>query len=81
MNQRPTIENISFPIRNFMHAAAILCGILFLYLFFLPVNTYAIGVGDIAPDFKITTLDGKEISYERDIKAKKPLYLVFWATW
>jgi len=38
-------------------------------------------VGDIAPDFKITTLDGKEISYQQDIKAKRPLYLIFWATW
>ena len=80
MNKRPTIEKISFPIRSFM-LTAIACGILFLALLFLPVKTYAIGVGDIAPDFKIITLDGKEISYQQDIKAKKPLYLVFWATW
>jgi len=81
MKQGPTIEKMSFPIRNFMRAAAIACGILFLSLLFLPVKTYAIGVGDIAPDFKIITLDGKEISYQQDIKAKKPLYIVFWATW
>ena len=81
MKQGPTIEKMSFPIRNFMRGAAIACGILFLSLLFLPVKTYAIGVGDIAPDFKIITLDGKEISYQQDIKVKKPLYLVFWATW
>ena len=81
MKQGPTIGKMSFPIRTFMRAAAIACGILFSCLLFLPVNTYAIGVGDIAPDFKIVTLDGKEISYQQDIKAKRPLYLVFWATW
>jgi hypothetical protein len=81
MNQGPTIEKISIPIKNLMRAVAIACGILFLFLFSLPAKTYAIGVGDIAPDFKITTLDGKELSYQQDIKAKKPLYLIFWATW
>lgn len=64
-----------------MQAAAIACGIFSLYLLFLPAKTYAVGVGDIAPGFQIITLDGKEISYERDIKAKRPLYLVFWTTW
>ena len=52
MKQGPTIEKMSFPIRNFMRAAAIAGGILFLCLLFLPVKTYAIGVGDIAPILK-----------------------------
>jgi hypothetical protein len=64
-----------------MLKAAVACGILSLYLLFLPAKTYAVGVGDIAPDFKITTLDGKEIFYQPDIKAGRPLYLVFWTTW
>lgn len=64
-----------------MQAAKIACGILSLCLLFLPAKAYAVGVGNIAPDFKILTLDGKKISYQQDIKAKKPLYLVFWTTW
>lgn len=41
----------------------------------------AVDTGDFAPDFDAVTIDGKEISYSRDIKGKKPLYIIFWATW
>ncbi len=37
-------------------------------------------VGDRAPDFSATTLDGKRVSLS-DYLGKKPVYLVFWATW
>lgn len=46
-----------------------------------PFNTYAINVGDTAPDFSVSTLDGKKISYYADLKGKRPVYLIFWATW
>lgn len=39
------------------------------------------GIGDIAPDFNAISLDGKRISYYNDLKGKKPVYLIFWATW
>ncbi|MCL5021771.1 MAG: hypothetical protein M1497_00090 [Nitrospirae bacterium] len=56
-------------------------GILALFLLVLPLKGYALDIGDTAPDFRIASLDGKEISYYRDIRGKKPVYLVFWATW
>jgi hypothetical protein len=58
----------------------IICAI-FLLALFSPVNAYAVGVGDKAPDFKIITTVGKEISYARDFRDQKPVYLIFWATW
>ncbi len=48
---------------------------------FLHLKGYAIDVGDAVPDFHTVTIDGKDISYEKDIKGKKPVYLIFWATW
>jgi len=56
-------------------------GMLLLSLLLLPVSAYALGVGDKTPDFYVSTLQGKEISYDKDIKGKKPVYLFFWATW
>jgi hypothetical protein len=49
--------------------------------FMLTGVSNAIDVGDPAPDFHVSTIDGKEISYYRDIKGKKPLYLAFWGAW
>ncbi len=37
-------------------------------------------VGDKAPDFSATTLDGRKVALS-NYMGKKPLYLVFWATW
>ncbi len=61
--------------------AALIKGIFVLSLILLPVRTYALGVGEKAPDFHLLTSQGKEISYDRDIKGKKPVYLFFWTTW
>ena len=38
-------------------------------------------VGDNAPDFNLLSLEGKQVSYYNDFKGKKPVYLIFWATW
>ncbi|WP_105167284.1 TlpA family protein disulfide reductase [Pseudoalteromonas sp. T1lg23B] len=37
-------------------------------------------VGDIAPNFEVTTLDGKKLSLS-EFKGKKAVYLKFWSTW
>jgi peroxiredoxin len=55
--------------------------ILLLFLLTLPLCGYALDVGDPAPDFKDVSLDNKQISYSSDFKGKKPVYLIFWATW
>ena len=52
-----------------------------LILFLYPIQGLALVEGDDAPDFSIVTIEGKEMSYNRDVKGKKPLYLTFWATW
>lgn len=52
-----------------------------LFIMILPFKAYAIDVGDAVPDFHIVTMDGKEISYDRDLRGRKPLYLAFWSTW
>ncbi len=49
-------------------------------LFFPPAG-YPAGLGDMAPDFTVETTEGRKISYFADIRGKKPLYLIFWATW
>jgi peroxiredoxin len=47
----------------------------------IALRGYAYDVGEKAPDFKVSTVDGKQISYPTDLKGKKPVYIVFWATW
>jgi peroxiredoxin len=38
-------------------------------------------VGEKAPAFQATTLDGENVSLESAVAAKKWLFLTFWATW
>jgi peroxiredoxin len=51
-----------------------------LLLLVAATPAWSLGVGEAAPDFKLTTLDGKPVTLA-DYKGKKPLMLVFWATW
>jgi len=51
-----------------------------LLMLIFPVAGFAIDVGDSAPDFNVVALNGKKIAYS-SIKDKKPVYLIFWATW
>jgi hypothetical protein len=70
-------------IGNFAGRAA-LTGLLSLFLlaFFPgPPGASAVEVGDMAPDFHLVTLDGREISYYADLRGAMPVYLMFWATW
>jgi peroxiredoxin len=52
----------------------------FLLIFSLSKVAFAIDVNEPAPDFTIKTLDGKNYTLSTSI-GKKPVYLVFWATW
>ena len=56
-------------------------GIFLLSLLILPAKVYALGEGDKSPDFRVVTIQGRKISYDRDIRGKKPVYLFFWTTW
>ncbi len=38
-------------------------------------------LGEKAPNFSATILDGKQISLHNDYLGKKPIILKFWATW
>lgn len=57
----------------------VLIMLLFLLLM-LPVYGFALDVNDNAPDFHGAALDGKQVAYS-GLQGKKPVYLIFWATW
>lgn len=40
----------------------------------------ALGVGKAAPGFNVQTVEGNQVSLD-DFRGKKPVLLVFWATW
>lgn len=44
------------------------------------VAATAAGVGELAPDFEITTQDGTEFRLS-DYRGRKPVYVIFWNTW
>ncbi|MFC1835070.1 peroxiredoxin family protein [Thermodesulfobacteriota bacterium] len=60
---------------TFMRIAAAL-----LLVLTFSASAGAVKVGDEAPPFVATTLDGEKINTE-DLKNKKSMFLVFWATW
>lgn len=68
-------------IEQYIKENLLIKGVLFLALIFLPLRGYALEAGNNSPDFHIVTSGGKAISYTRDMKAVKPVYLIFWATW
>lgn len=49
-------------------------------LFPLSANAAYLGVGDKAPAFQATTIDGQKVSLNNP-HSDKPLFLVFWTTW
>jgi peroxiredoxin len=51
-------------------------GMLMLFSF----SAKAVELGAQAPDFKLQTLSGQQFQLS-DYQGKKPVYLVFWATW
>lgn len=67
--------------KRLIKAGPVIWAIMFISLVLLPVNGSALEVGDKAPDFYAVTIEGKEISYARDLEGKKPVCLIFWTTW
>jgi peroxiredoxin len=57
---------------------AILAALLLIF----PITAKAayVGVGDKAPAFTATTIDGQKVSLDNS-RIEKPVFLVFWATW
>lgn len=53
---------------------------LVLFMLIFPAVSFALDIGDKAPDFSAVSLDGKKIAYS-SLKGNKPVYLIFWATW
>ena len=51
-----------------------------LVMIFSVSSLSAVELGTMAPNFKATTLSGKEVSLDQ-FKGKKAVWLVFWATW
>lgn len=49
-------------------------------LAFLTLSVSADKGSNKAPQFSVTTLDGENISLQQEI-GKRPMYIVFWATW
>lgn len=43
-------------------------------------SSYSVNVGDKAPDFTLTTYDGKVVKLS-DLYKEKPVIMQFWATW
>lgn len=55
--------------------------LILLLLLIFPAIGYSLDIGDKAPDFNAAALDGREIHYFSALRDKKPVYLIFWATW
>ena len=58
-----------------MNARLILLGLLLV-----GVTATAASVGDVAPDFEVTTQDG-DVFRLSDFQGRKPVYVIFWNTW
>jgi peroxiredoxin len=58
--------------------------VLTIMVFFLlmagPASAVSVKVGDESPPFLLKTIDNRAFRSE-EMKGKKPLFLVFWATW
>lgn len=54
--------------------------LLILAMVFSINSLNAIELGEIAPNFTATTIDGEKVSLSQ-YKGKKAVWLVFWATW
>lgn len=54
--------------------------LILLIIISLSKVAFAIDINEPAPDFTIKTLDGENYTLSTSI-GKKPVYLVFWATW
>jgi len=51
-----------------------------LVLLLIGLSASAANIGDLAPDFRVTTQDGSEFRLS-DFRGEKPVYVVFWNSW
>ncbi len=51
-----------------------------LVILIWPGASFAVKIGEEAPEFTVTTTEGTELRSD-DFKGKNPVFLVFWATW
>ena len=49
-------------------------------LLLIGAKAMAASVGEMAPDFEITTQDGREFRLS-EYRGQKPVYVIFWNTW
>ena len=60
--------------------AALLLGLIAIGFLAARAPANAASVGDVAPDFELTTQDGVEFRMA-DYRGRKPVYVIFWNTW
>ncbi len=64
---------------NTVKAATKLC-LITLGSLLISAPATAVSVGDLAPDFEVTTEDGDVVRLS-DFRGRKPAYVIFWNTW
>jgi peroxiredoxin len=60
--------------------AGLIHGLIVLVFLLIGQKATATGVGDVAPDFEVTTQDGREFRLS-EYRGRKPVYVIFWNTW
>ncbi len=62
-----------------LEAGLIQC-LIIMGLLLIGVTATAASIGDVAPDFELTTQDGREFRLS-EYRGQKPVYVIFWNTW
>ena len=60
--------------------ARLIKGLIVLGLLLIGIRAMAASVGEVAPDFEVTTQDGREFRLS-EYRGRKPVYVIFWNTW
>ena len=60
--------------------AGLIQGLIVLGLLLSGVRVMAASIGEVAPDFAVTTQDGREFRLS-EYRGQKPVYVIFWNTW
>ena len=60
--------------------AGLIHGLIVLGLLLIGAKATAASVGEVAPDFEVTTQDGREFRLS-EYREQKPVYVIFWNTW
>lgn len=55
-------------------------GLFGLVLLLIGMSASAVNVGEVAPDFQVTTQNGSTFQLS-DFRGQKPVYVVFWNSW